>query len=113
MARNGQIIMAKQSIKNIWYEFLAAEDFFNRFDDSSDVIFELDDGSKWAVTFFTYKNIETIRKKNQLTGECLGGTYFCATDMVLISELSEDTIKKVLQEMLASDEISTFCSRLS
>ena len=76
--------MAKQSIKNIWYEFLAAEDFFKRFDDSSDVIFELDDGSKWAVTFFTYKNIETIRKKNQLIGECLGGTYFCATDMVLI-----------------------------
>ena len=53
----------------------------------------------------TYKNIETLRKKNQLSGECLNGTYFCATDMILISEMSDKIIKAVLDEMLSHDEI--------
>lgn len=81
-------------------------------DCNSDVIFELSDGSKWVATFFTYKNIETLRKKNQLSGECLNGTYFCATDMILISEMSDKIIKAVLDEMLSHDEIEIYCTKI-
>lgn len=105
--------MEGRYIKKIWYEFLMWEMPFNPYDCNSDVNFELDDGSKWTVTFFTYKNIETLRKKNQATGECLYGTYFCATDMVLISEISEEIINTVLQEMLSDGSIEIYCSRLS
>lgn len=105
--------MEGRYIKKIWYEFLMWENTFDPSDCNSDVIFELDDGSKWAATFFTYKNIETLREKNQSTGECLHGTYFCATDMVLISEISVETIKAVLQEMLLSGSIGIYCSKIS
>ena len=104
--------MKMASIEKIWYEFLETQDSVDRFDCNSDVIFELNDGSKWAATFFTYQNIETLRKKNQLSGECLNGTYFCAADMILISEMSEEIIKSVLQELLSMNEIDIYCRKL-
>ncbi len=114
MERTGRVpIMICQSIEKIWYEFLETQSPLDRFDCNSDVIFELNDGSRWVATFFTYKNIETLRKKHQLSGECLNGTYFCATDMILISEMSEEIIKAVLNELLLHDEIKIFCHRLS
>ncbi|MCI8274596.1 MAG: hypothetical protein HFI66_03110 [Lachnospiraceae bacterium] len=105
--------MKNTSIEKIWCEFLKTKDSVDRFDCNSDVIFELNDGSKWAATFFTYQNIVTLRKKNQLSGECLNGTYFCAADMILISEMSEEIIKSVLQELLSMNEIDTYCRKLS
>ena len=99
-------------IEKSWIEILDTQDPIDSRDCNSDVVFELSDGNKWAATLITYQNIETLRKKNQTTGECLGGTYFCATDMILISEMSEDIIKAVLQEMLLRDEIRTYCHRL-
>ncbi len=104
--------MENKHIKKVWYEFLETQSPFDCFDCNSDVIFELSDGSKWVATFFTYKNIETLRKKNQLSGECLNGTYFCATDMILISEMSDKIIKTVLDEMLSHDEIEIYCTKI-
>ena len=100
------------AIKSIWFEFLDSQDSTNRFDSNSDVVFELNDGSRWGATFFTYQNIETLRKKNQQSGECLNGSYFCAEAMILVSEMSEEVIGAVLQEMLSSGEIEMYCHRL-
>lgn len=101
--------MKKACIEKIWYEFSESQSPVDHFDCNSDVIFELSDGSKWEATFFTYKNIETLRKKNQISGECLNGIYFCATDMILISEMSDEIIQEVLCEMILHDEIEIFC----
>jgi hypothetical protein len=100
-------------LEKIWIEILDTQGPINRHDCNSDVVFALSDGSKWAATFFTYQNIDTLRKKNQATGECLSGAYFCATDMILIAEISEEAIKSVLREMLSQGEIETYCRRLS
>ena len=100
------------SIKSIWFEFLESQDSIDRFDSNSDVVFELNDGSRWGATFFTYQNIETLRKKNQQSGECLNGSYFCAEAMILVSEMSKEVIGAVLQEMLSSGEIEICCHRL-
>lgn len=103
----------RKSIQSIWCEFQAIQEPLDPLDCNSDVLFELDDGSRWCATFFTYRNIETLRKKNQSTGECLYGTYFCAPEMILVSEMSEEVVARVLQELLASDAIETYCLRLS
>ena len=100
------------SIKSIWFKFLESQDSIDRFDSNSDVVFELNNGSKWGATFFTYQNIETLRKKNQQSGECLNGSYFCAEAMILVSEMSEEVIGAVLQGMLSSGEIEIYCHRL-
>ena len=110
----GKLTAAAQelSIKSIWFEFLESQDSIDRFDSNSDVVFELNDGSRWGATFFTYQNIETLRKKNQQSGECLNGSYFCAEAMILVSEMSKEVIGAVLQEMLSSGEIEICCHRL-
>lgn len=102
----------ERAIKSIWFEFLESQDSIDRFDSNSDVVFELNDGSRWGATFFTYQNIETLRKKNQQSGECLNGSYFCAEAMILVSEMSKEVIGAVLQEMLSSGEIEICCHRL-
>ena len=104
--------MKKTFIEKIWCEFSETQNSADPFDCNSDVIFELNDGSKWIATFFTYQNIETLRKKNQLSGECLNGIYFCATDMILVAEMSEEIIESVLQELLLMNEIDTYCRKL-
>lgn len=64
------------------------------------------------MTFFTYQNIETLRAKNESNGECLSGKYFCATDMILISEIKKETILEVIEDMISRDEIPLFGRRL-
>lgn len=104
--------MTHSSIRLIWCEFEANNEPYNELDCNSDVIFQLDDNSKWAATFFTYKNIESLQKKNQLSGECLNGRYFCAKDMILISRMSREIILMVLEEILSHDEIEIYCSKI-
>lgn len=101
-------------IKSIWYEFDGwnMTDSFDREDLNTDVIFELDNGSRWVVSFFTYKNIETLQKKNKNTGERLNGKYFCSTDMVLISFISKELIQEVINEMISHNELKLYCTRL-
>jgi hypothetical protein len=53
-------------------------------DDNSDVIVTLQNGQRWAATFFSYENIRSLVEKHRSTGECLGGKYFAATDMILV-----------------------------
>lgn len=99
-------------LKSIWYEFDQWPHSFDEQDDNADVIFELEDGTRWAATFFTYKNIDTLRKKNQLTGEYLAGGYFCSTDMILISSLRKDEIQKVIYDLILHDEVSLYCQKI-
>ena len=79
-------------------------------DDNTDVIATLEDGSRWVATFFSYANIWTLAEKNKRTGECLGGRYFWATDMVLVDEVSRTRIEEVVEHLVAEDEFQPpFC----
>ncbi len=104
--------MSNPKITSIWYEF---EEWtsYNESDENSDVIFELDNGSKWVVSFFTYQNVLTLRDKNKQTGESLNGRYFSSTDMVLIEKMNKSLIIEVITEMIIRDEISVYCSNIS
>jgi hypothetical protein len=59
-------------------------------DNSTDVVVKFDKGSEWVATFITYKNISSISKKNEQTGECLNGMYFWASNLILINTISRN-----------------------
>jgi hypothetical protein len=80
-------------------------------DDNSDVIVTFENGDRWVATFFSYQNILTLREKNRDTGECLGGGYLCATDMILVDEVSRERIEAVVSEMLTQNEFATYFAR--
>jgi hypothetical protein len=69
-------------------------------DDNSDVIVTFTDGQRYVATFFTYDNIKTLTEKNKRTGEQLNGTYFWASDMILVDSVDRDTIEKVIGELI-------------
>lgn len=73
---------------------------WNPADANSDVMVTLADGSQWVATFYTYANVMTLAAKNTQTGECLNGTYFWDTDMILVSEVSRAQIERVVAHVL-------------
>lgn len=89
----------------IWIEAEEwAEGEWNIHDDNTDAIVTFEDGSRWIASFFTYKNIQTLVKKNQQTGECLSGQYFRGSDMILVDECSRHRIEKVIEHLIIEDE---------
>ena len=90
-------------IKDIWIESEEKGPIINgvaEIDDNSDVIVTMENGETFIATFFTYKNIESLRKKNNNTGECLNGKYFWASDLILIDILKRSEIEKVIFHLI-------------
>ena len=94
---------------SIWIEadLWAVEDWTPD-DVNSDVMVTFEDGSRWVATFFTYQNILSLARKNSQTGECLGGKYFAATDMILVDEFSRERVKQVIDDLLEEEEFEKF-----
>jgi hypothetical protein len=73
-------------------------------DCNSDVMVSFERDGEWVATFFTYKNLSTLVKKNESTGECLNGKYFWATDMILVDELSRERVEEVVSHLISEGE---------
>ncbi|WP_379136709.1 hypothetical protein [Paenibacillus sp. sgz500958] len=87
----------KGSPYTIWIEAEQwAEGEWNIHDDNTDAIVTFEDGSRWVASFFTYKNIQTLARKNHQTGEFLGGKYFWGSDMIFVDECSRSRIEEVV-----------------
>ena len=76
-------------------------------DDNTDVIVSFDDGAVYVASFFTYENIENLRRKNAETGECLSGKYLWASDMILIDRVDRESIEQVIADLLRADSFDT------
>jgi hypothetical protein len=102
-----------KTIEKLWLEFEEwAPGEWDPSDGNSDVKVILTDGSNWVATFFTYSNIETLRKKNAESGECLAGVYFWATDLILIDKLTRSRIKEVIDHLIDEEEFETIFVRV-
>lgn len=93
---------------SLWIEAEQWADGWNPDDVNSDVIVTFDNGERWVATFFSYKNIVSLADKNRDTGDCLGGMYFCASDMILVDEISRPRLEQVVGDMIEQDEFKTF-----
>lgn len=79
--------------------------------DNTDVKVDFSDGTSYTATFFTYENIESLRKKNAETGECLAGKYFWASDMILIDRIERRNILQVIEELLADGSFDSIFAK--
>lgn len=71
--------------------------------DNSDVIVTFNNGEKYVATFFTYENIEHLRKKNRETGECNSGSYFWASNMIIVDRIDKDTITTTIEDLINTE----------
>lgn len=101
-------------IKSIWYEFELWQEGYDEEDENADVVFELSDGTKWCASFYTYQNLLSLSKKNQMTGEELSGQYFLADKPIFISKMKKELIVSVLNDILRTPrDLSDVFTRVS
>lgn len=79
---------------------------WNLVDGNTDVIVTLEDHSRWMATFVSYKNVETLVRWSRESGEDLPGKFLWVADMVLIDEISRDSIEKVVQHLVDRGELT-------
>lgn len=76
----------------------------NTADDNVDVFVYFADGRKYVATFFTLANIQSIMRKDRTTGECAGGLYFWASDMIVVERLDRETVEQTVADLVQSGE---------
>ena len=74
-------------------------------DDVTDAIVTLADGTRWVATFCAFDHVATLRRNCAATGECLGGKYLWASDLILIDDTSRPSIEAAARDLLASGEL--------
>ena len=72
--------------------------------DNVDVQVTFPNGERFSAVFFTLRNIEALMRRYKKTGECADGLYFWASDMMIVERLTEKTICKTIDHLLAEDE---------
>ncbi|OQP43450.1 hypothetical protein A4H97_11065 [Niastella yeongjuensis] len=103
-------------IKSVWIEseeFGAVIEGCAPEDDNSDVIVTFTDNTRYIASFFTYTNIDSLRRKNERSGECLNGKYFWASDMILIDKINKESILSVVDYMIVTGEFYNVFKQLT
>jgi hypothetical protein len=80
--------------------------------DNIDIEVRFLDGRRFGATFFTLKNLASLFEKNRSTGECAGGTYLWAANMIIVEELSMETITRTVNDLLRVGELQKSFSLL-
>lgn len=81
-------------------------------DDNVDVLIDLDDGRSFSATFFTIHNLRALMRRYRASGECANGAYVWAKDMVVVESISEEVLRVVVTDLIATGEIVSCCTRL-
>ncbi|MCR6477223.1 hypothetical protein NU688_13770 [Variovorax sp. ZS18.2.2] len=76
-------------------------------DDNVDVRIELADGRAYSVTFFTVSNLVTLMARWGKTGECANGLYVWAKNMIVVQEISQAVIRKVVHDLVVTGDIES------
>lgn len=79
--------------------------------DNVDVQVTFPNGESFSAVFFTPRNIDTLMKRYKKTGECAGGLYFWASDMIIVERLTEKTICETVDNLLAEEEFGYVFSK--
>lgn len=82
-------------------------------DDVTDAIVTLPDGTRWVGTFCAFAHLAQLRANCEASGECLGGKYLWASDLILIDDTSRPSIEAVLGDLVASGEYRSALSEVS
>ena len=79
--------------------------------DNVDVQVTFPNGESFSAVFFTLQNINTLMKQYKKTGECANGLYFWTSDMMIVQELTEQTICETIDNLLAEEEFESVFSK--
>ena len=70
------------------------------------VIVELDNGTAWMASFYTYKQVSSIVESYKASGEYLNGKYFWDSNLILIDEISRKCVEEVVKHLIDVGEFT-------
>jgi hypothetical protein len=82
-------------------------------DDVTDAIVTLADGTRWVATLCAFAHVATLRANCVSSGECLGGKYLWASDLILIDDTSRSSIETVIRDLLAVGDFQSAFSEVA
>jgi hypothetical protein len=90
-------------IKGPGYRILLIEgiDDLDPIENNVDVEIHFDDGRRYGATLFTLENVRSLMERYRSTGECGGGSYFWASQMVIVPSLTPTAIAQAIAAMIA------------
>lgn len=65
----------------------------------------LDDGSRWSATLLTLAEIARLMERWKVTGECLGGSYFQCSDLVVMERGGVSAAAELLGRLVESGQL--------
>jgi len=75
------------------------------FNDNIDIHIILRNDDVYVATLFTLKNIDILMRRDE-------ASYFWASDMIIVSDLSHLTIRKAIQAALDDGYFENICSKI-
>ena len=81
--------------------------------DVTDAIVTLEDGTRWVASFCAFAHVATLRANCASNGECLGGRYLWASDLILVDDTSRASIDAVVRDLLATGEFRSASSEIA
>ncbi|MFL5574506.1 MAG: hypothetical protein ACJ79S_00825 [Gemmatimonadaceae bacterium] len=69
-------------------------------DEASDVVVTFGDGERWVASFVAYGHVPTLAARNRESGDCLGGRYLWASDLVLVDRIDRPTVEAVVADLI-------------
>lgn len=104
--------MLSTQIENIWINAETwAEGDWNPGDDIVDVVVTLSDGARWTATVCSFKHVQTLVSKWTKSGECLGGRYLWAKNLILASDTSRKSIEDTMADLIRNGEFESALER--
>lgn len=78
----------------------------------TDVIVIMENGEKFAASFFSYRNIEVLKAENEANEEFLKGLFFWAPNMLLIEDCKRQTVEMVVQYLLEEGDFENVFKKI-
>lgn len=75
--------------------------------DNIDIEAHLGDGRRFAATLFTIQNLAHLLAKFKESGECASGTFVWAVETIVMRDLSNESIRATVKELVSTGEIET------
>ena len=97
---------------NFEINIIGSIDHIDKINGNIDAELILENGEVYTATFFTLENIKNIMQKDKKSGESANGTYFCASDMIIVDVITEKIIYDTFKDLIESDDISWACTKI-
>lgn len=70
------------------------------------------DGEEYSANFATLRFLGYMFEKNKRTQEYVSGTYFCMPGMVVVEKLTDENIKKTIDDLIERLAVKNYFTRL-